>query len=515
MGDSEMYDDDAESTSSYSPTYASYGGARWGGRFSPPPSPKKAEPILEYQLKFEEGFSGQGRKQIDLVFVLDCTGSMQKYINATRDHVVGICDMIRGEEGLGGQDDLRVAVVNYRDHPPQDHSYVYKTHPFSSDIPAVQQYLKGLTACGGGDGPEAVTAGMAACLTDLTWRREAAKMVVLIADAPPHGIGESGDQIKGGDPDGHDPLVVARTMAANGITLFMVACEETLSGYSRAVDFFQALCNMTSGVMLPLMTADMLAMTIVGSVLENMDMERLIGEIGTQVAQRIREKGETMQSVEEVAQELHERLLLRNEQTKQVHLPEVYIPSDNAKKNVQTWMSSALISDASPNILYVAGKRLTESFRKQNRETGFAYTPGGRLPPRRLMSPGTTVPSEAPPTPLSPGNRNPTSPSRGVTSSPGRKIIGDFKAFGGGSASGIGGSPKSLSVFGAPLLKTGPGGGMFGAPAPINGGMRGRAEVDDEDEEEEEGGAFRKDAISLDQARRIATQSIFRAGRLG
>jgi hypothetical protein len=121
-----------------------------------------------------------------------------------------------------------------------------------------------------------------------------------------------------------------------------------------------------------------------------------------------------------------------------------------------------------------------------------------------------------------------------------------------------------MSVFGAPLLKTGPGGGMFGAPKPSDGGMRGRSE-EDEDEEEEEGGAFRKDAISLDQvsqrcyprrswsvaagtkgissgregppkspwclhdgkaeaergtradsqARRIATQSIFRAGRLG
>jgi hypothetical protein len=33
---------------------------------------------------------------------------------------------------------------------------------------------------------------------------------------------------------------------------------------------------MTSGMMLPLTTADLLAMTIVGSVLENMDMERLI-----------------------------------------------------------------------------------------------------------------------------------------------------------------------------------------------------------------------------------------------
>lgn len=42
-------------------------------------------------------------------------------------------------------------------------------------------------AAGGGDGPEAVTSGLAATLTDLQWRKDAAKMVVLIADAPPHG----------------------------------------------------------------------------------------------------------------------------------------------------------------------------------------------------------------------------------------------------------------------------------------------------------------------------------------
>lgn len=42
-------------------------------------------------------------------------------------------------------------------------------------------------AAGGGDGPEAVTSAMAACLIELEWRREAARMVVLIADAPPHG----------------------------------------------------------------------------------------------------------------------------------------------------------------------------------------------------------------------------------------------------------------------------------------------------------------------------------------
>lgn len=142
----------------------------------------------------------------------------------------------------------------------------------------------------------------------------------------------------------------------------------------RAVDFFTAICNMTSGVMLPLTTADLLAMTIVGSVLENMDVERLIAgalclgylssvpslttpppEIGREVADRIKEKGETMQSVEEVAQELHERLLLRNEQTKQVQLPDVYIQSDQSKANVQTWMNAQYIFDAAPSILPVSG----------------------------------------------------------------------------------------------------------------------------------------------------------------
>jgi len=52
--------------------------------------------------------------------------------------------------------------------------------------------LSGLYASGGGDGPEAVTAALAEAL-NMDWREHASKMVVLIADAPPHGIGEYGD----------------------------------------------------------------------------------------------------------------------------------------------------------------------------------------------------------------------------------------------------------------------------------------------------------------------------------
>lgn len=80
----------------------------------------------------------------------------------------------------------------FRDHPPQDHTYVTKTTPFTSDIKHIERVLESLYASGGGDGPEAVTAALGEAL-NMDWREHASKMVVLIADAPPHGIGEYGD----------------------------------------------------------------------------------------------------------------------------------------------------------------------------------------------------------------------------------------------------------------------------------------------------------------------------------
>lgn len=90
-----------------------------------------------------------------------------------------------------------------------------------------------------------------------------------------------------GSPDGKDPIQIARLMASRGITLFFVACEPALSGYQFATDFYQGITGITSGLMLPLTTANLLAHAIIGSVLENLDMERLIREVGQEVAARI------------------------------------------------------------------------------------------------------------------------------------------------------------------------------------------------------------------------------------
>lgn len=128
----------------------------------------------------------------DLVFVQDCTGSQGSYISSATKNIEEICNHIYESGKLQAREDLRIGLVAYRDHPPQDHTYVTKNFGFSSDISKVHGDLSTLYASGGGDGPEAVTAALAEAL-NMEWRPQASKMIVLIADAPPHGIGEYGD----------------------------------------------------------------------------------------------------------------------------------------------------------------------------------------------------------------------------------------------------------------------------------------------------------------------------------
>ena len=99
--------------------------------------------------------------------------------------------------------------------------------------------------------------------------------------------------------------------------------------------------------MLPLTTANLLAHAIIGSVLENLDMERLINEVGQAVAERILGGNE---SVDDVARELHERLLLRNESTKRVVIESIYRETEEAKHNVGLYMASPSLREARPHL---------------------------------------------------------------------------------------------------------------------------------------------------------------------
>lgn len=77
-------------------------------------------------------------------------------------------------------------MVAYRDYPLEYGSFVTRSLPFTSDISKVKEFLQGLYAWGGWDGPEAVTTALKEAL-EMEWRINAGKAAVLICDAPPHG----------------------------------------------------------------------------------------------------------------------------------------------------------------------------------------------------------------------------------------------------------------------------------------------------------------------------------------
>ncbi|GJJ13271.1 hypothetical protein Clacol_007522 [Clathrus columnatus] len=407
----------------------------------------------EQQAYMNSSQSGEERKMLDLVFIQDCTGSQGSYISSATKNIEEICANIFASGKLVHPEDLRIGLVAFRDHPPQDHTYVTKTTPFTSDIKQVHRTLESLYASGGGDGPEAVTAALGEALA-MDWRESASKMVVLIADAPPHGIGEYGDGFDAGSPDGLDPLMIARQMAQRGITLY-------------ATDFYQAITTITSGLMLPLTTADLLSHAIIGSVLENLDMERLIREVGQAVAQRILGNQE---SVDDVARELHEKLLLRNESTKKVVFENIYRESPEAKHNVH-------------------GSRFTDKYRAHGRSsytTTYLYSSyAPPTPPRPSTPPRSTSPLSS----ASPG-------------SPSRKVISDFAPFGAPTSSVF-----NTKVTSTPFSLAG-GKAAFGALRNTNRGVG----MEDEDEDDPKI-QFKESAITFDQAKRIALQSAWRGTR--
>jgi hypothetical protein len=52
---------------------------------------------------------------IDLVFAMDCTGSMASYIKNATDNIRLIVNEIVSKENVN----VRLALIEYRDHPPQ------------------------------------------------------------------------------------------------------------------------------------------------------------------------------------------------------------------------------------------------------------------------------------------------------------------------------------------------------------------------------------------------------------
>ncbi len=120
--------------------------------------------------------------KIDVVFVLDTTGSMEGLIETAKEKIWSIATTMASAQQAP---EIRIGLVAYRD---RGDSYVTKVVELSDDLDSVYATLMDFEAGGGGDTPESVNKALYDAVHEMSWSQQdqAYQVIFLVGDAPPH-----------------------------------------------------------------------------------------------------------------------------------------------------------------------------------------------------------------------------------------------------------------------------------------------------------------------------------------
>lgn len=120
--------------------------------------------------------------KMQVVFVLDCTGSMGGLIQAAKDKIWSIASGMAQTEPTP---DLSFGFVFYRD---RGDAFITQKVPLVQDLDLAYNQLMPMKAAGGGDGPESVNQALWEAVSDFQWSTDTQvlKIIFLVGDAPPH-----------------------------------------------------------------------------------------------------------------------------------------------------------------------------------------------------------------------------------------------------------------------------------------------------------------------------------------
>jgi len=114
---------------------------------------------------------------LDLLFIMDITGSMTPYINDAKNNILSIINRIIDEcPGI----DINLGFIGYREYYEN-----YTDINFTQNHTYLKSIINDVYASGGGDLPEDVAFALELAL-DKNWKSNA-RMAVFVADAPGHG----------------------------------------------------------------------------------------------------------------------------------------------------------------------------------------------------------------------------------------------------------------------------------------------------------------------------------------
>ena len=120
--------------------------------------------------------------KVEVVFVLDTTGSMSGLIQTAKDKIWSIATTMASAQPAP---QIRMGLVAYRD---RGDAYVTRVVDLSQDLDSMYAKLMDFQAGGGGDTPESVNQALHDAVGSISWSldSDAYKVVFLVGDAPPH-----------------------------------------------------------------------------------------------------------------------------------------------------------------------------------------------------------------------------------------------------------------------------------------------------------------------------------------
>jgi Mg-chelatase subunit ChlD len=201
-------------------------------------------------------------RQLDVIFVIDTTGSMQPSINEVQKRLKAFAQELAGADI---RPDVAFAIVAYRDHPPEDPSYVTQVYPLTDSVVKAQHNVDGLKADGGGDGPEAVLDALNDALNAVVAREHAHRVIILVGDAPPHGMGVPSDRWGKACPCGLSADKITGQARASYVAIHAVGVRED----GNMIKCFQRLAEDAGGLFVRLSQID----TLIPRILELLRVE--------------------------------------------------------------------------------------------------------------------------------------------------------------------------------------------------------------------------------------------------
>ena len=161
------------------------------------------QPLAQLDLSKPLNITAAGSEPedvIDLMFVIDATGSMGDEIHYLKSEMADVIDQVRRAQI---NTTLRVSFNFYCDDKD---TFTVKSAPFSTPQEALT-VLKAAPFCSGKDFPEAVDEGLEDAISNHQWSQSAkARLLFLVLDAPPHqdqeGVARLSQAIQGASAKG-------------------------------------------------------------------------------------------------------------------------------------------------------------------------------------------------------------------------------------------------------------------------------------------------------------------------